>query len=212
MKPTLLLALSLMWVGTALSEEQSPGPALVDTVRIYARMKKMYPPGLAERGVQGKVTLRVDLSAEGKFTNPAIHETSRSEELDGAALALVPRLKFTPPKSTDKTTPGTVLVAIDFRKDELETLRTKTCADFNQDAVYFKEKFPEKPLTEMPVFELTGGVIMFAVKPQQQLSVVKNTKQIKERVSAECSRSPDSKFLELALKTAEGWPGISGGK
>ena len=209
MKLQLGVVLSLAWAGTAVAEDQSPAPALVDTVPIHPGTKA-YPQELAGRGVQGTVTLRVDLSPEGRFTHPAIHESSRSEELDAAALDLVPRLKYTP--SADNAASGTVLLAMEFHKDELTTLGTKTCADFNQDAAYFKEKFPERPLIDMPVFKVTGAMLAFSVKPEKRVDVFMNIKPIKARLIAECSQNPDSRFLELALKTAEAWKASPGGK
>jgi len=200
-----VLALLLVSVTAATAEEQGETPPLVDTIPITPG-SKAYPQELAARGVQGKVTLRAILSAEGKFSEAMIEESSRSEELDAAALDLVPRLKYTSKSEKQKPVPpGPVRVAIEFVKDGLETLRTKTCADFNLDAAYFKEKFPERPLTDMTVMKLMTGILTFTVKREQQLTVFKNIKPIKEQVIEQCAQSPDKKFLELALTTATDW-------
>jgi TonB family protein len=201
MKSALVAALGLLCFATTSSAQETPAPARLDTVTIVAGTK-LYPEGAAERGVQGKVTLSADLSASGSFANPAIHESSGSEELDGAALALAPRLKFTPLGSAGEPAPRRALVEIDFRKDTLASLKTKTCADFNLDAEYFKRTFSEKPLAAMPVFDLTAGVLALGVDSGQRLSLARNLAGIKERVIAECSQAPDSKFLELASKAA----------
>lgn len=176
---------------------QLADPEPVDSVMIDAG-SRLYPPGAAERGVQGTVTIRADLSADGVFSNPTIHESSRSEVLDAGAIALVPRLKYTPTDAAGAI-PRAVLVPIDFRKDSLASLKTKNCADFNTDAAYFKETFPEQSLGDMPVFDLVVGMLVFAVEPERRLALAQNLPAFKEQVVATCNQSPDSPFLETAL-------------
>ena len=98
--------------------------------------------------------------------------------------------------------PAALLVPIDFRKDSSANLADKSCADFNVDAAYFKEAFPEQPLTDMPVFDLVAGVLVFSVDANGRLALAKNLERIKEGVIAACGETPDSNFLEHALRAA----------
>lgn len=202
MKAKLLVGLSAALPVALLGADAASEAEEVDAVRIFAGTS-LYPQGLAERGVQGTVTIRADLSPEGAFSNPTIQESSRSAELDSAALALVPRLTYRLSKSAEGPMPSSVIVPVTFTKDSLERLTKKTCADFNVDADYFKGAFPEKPLTDMPVFDITAGTILFTVKAEQRTALARNLKQIKERIVAGCAESPDERFMDVALSVTK---------
>jgi TonB family protein len=193
--------LVLAYVIAAPGVAQPAGPEVVDAVPIRAG-SRIYPEGAAERGVQGTVTIHVQLSPEGVFSNPVLHESSRSEELDAAAMALAPRLKYTPP-DVGAALPTELLVPIEFRKDSLETLGAKTCTEFNVDAAYFAETFPELPLTDMAVFDLVMGVLAFRVEAKQREELARILPQIRQDMIAACRDAPASRFVEHALKAIE---------
>jgi len=193
--------LVLAAVGTLSATAQTTSPEVVDAVPIEAR-SRLYPEGAAERGVQGTATIRAELSPEGVFSNPVLHESSRSDLLDAAAIALVPRLKYTPTE-VGAARPTSLLVPIEFRKDSLETLGAKTCADFNVDAAYFQETFPEQTLNDMPVFDLVMGILAFRVEANRRLALAQRLGQLKQDMVAACREAPDSGFLEHALQAIE---------
>ena len=180
---------------------QPAGPEVVDAVPIRAD-SRIYPEGAAARGVQGTVTIHVELSPEGVFSNPILHESSRSDELDAAAMALAPRLKYTPPDA-GAALPPELLVPIEFRKDTLDTLGAKTCTDYNVDAAYFAETFPELPLSDMPVFDLVIGVLAFRVEARRREDLAKVLPQIRQDMIEACRDAPASRFVEHALKAIE---------
>lgn len=180
---------------------QNQSPEVVDAVLIGPD-SRLYPAGAAERGVQGTVTIRADLSPDGAFLNPTVQESSRSEVLDAAALALVPRLKYTQTAEGGQP-PSALVVPIDFRKDSLTTLMTKTCADFNLDATYFKSAFPDLPLADMPVFDLMTGILALSVDADRRLTLAPNLQQIKEHVIATCREAPSSRFMDAAVQAAK---------
>jgi TonB family protein len=180
---------------------QNQTPEVVDSVPIVAG-SPLYPEGAAARGVQGTVTIRAELSPEGAFLSPTIHESSRSEVLDAAALALVPRLKYTL-TAEGAQQPGALLVPIDFRKDSSTSVMAKTCADFNLDAMYFKETFPELPLADMPVFDLITGMLALSVDADRRFTLAPNLQQIKDQIAATCNEAPSSRFIDAAVQAAK---------
>jgi TonB family protein len=182
-------------------DAQNPNTEVVDSVPIVGG-SPLYPAGAAARGVQGTVTIRAELSADGAFVNPTIQDSSRSEALDAAALALVPRLKYTL-TAEGAERPAALVVPIDFRKDSSTSLMAKTCADFNVDATYFKDTFPELPLADMPVFDLMTGILALTVEADRRLTLAPNLQQIKDQVAATCREAPSSLFMDAAMQAAK---------
>lgn len=76
--------------------------------------KPVYPPLAVNRGWEGKVLLRVSVSAEGTPLSVSIHQSSGHELLDDAAVEAVEKWKFIPAKKGDKAVPCIVIVPINF--------------------------------------------------------------------------------------------------
>lgn len=76
--------------------------------------KPKYPRIARKRNWQGKVLLRVQVSAEGASENITVHRSSGYETLDAAAVEAVEKWKFIPAKRGDKPVPSSVIVPIQF--------------------------------------------------------------------------------------------------
>ena len=76
--------------------------------------KPVYPALAVNRGWEGKVLLRVSVSAEGNPLSVAIHQSSDHDSLDDAAVEAVEKWKFIPAKKGDKAVPCVVIVPINF--------------------------------------------------------------------------------------------------
>ncbi len=76
--------------------------------------KPVYPQLAMSRGWEGKVLLRVSVSAEGNPLSVAIHQSSDHDSLDDAAVEAVEKWKFIPAKKGDKAVPCIVIVPINF--------------------------------------------------------------------------------------------------
>lgn len=76
-----------------------------------------YPPLARRLGEEGKVVLRVQVSAEGNATQVEIRSSSGFPRLDQSALDTVRRWRFVPARQGDKPLPSTVLVPIVFKLD-----------------------------------------------------------------------------------------------
>ena len=73
-----------------------------------------YPRRALRRGVEGVVLVRVDVGPDGVPTSVGISQSSRSRELDRAAIEAVERWRFRPAMADGRPTVGTVVVPIDF--------------------------------------------------------------------------------------------------
>ena len=74
-----------------------------------------YPPASRRLGEQGRVVLRVRVSADGQPEQVDVRTSSGSPRLDTVALDTVRRWKFVPAKQGDRPIAAWVLVPISFR-------------------------------------------------------------------------------------------------
>jgi protein TonB len=77
-----------------------------------------YPPLSRRLGEEGKVLLRVRVSADGQPAAVDLEKSSNFERLDEAARQVVARWRFVPAKRGDEAVEATVIVPIVFRLDD----------------------------------------------------------------------------------------------
>ena len=100
------------------TENKAPVPETYTEANFKANYgtnpKPTYPPLAVSRGWEGKVLLRVNVSADGLSLSVAVHQSSGHDSLDDAAIEAVEKWKFIPAKKGDKAVPCTVIVPINF--------------------------------------------------------------------------------------------------
>jgi protein TonB len=74
-----------------------------------------YPEGARERGVEGRVVLRVRVGADGRALGVTVSRSSGADELDRAAAEAVRRWRFEPARQGGLAVAGSVTVPIRFR-------------------------------------------------------------------------------------------------
>lgn len=74
-----------------------------------------YPRRALRSGVEGTVLVRVDVGPDGVPTSVGISRSSRSRDLDRAAIDAVERWRFQPAMVDGRPTVGTVVVPIEFQ-------------------------------------------------------------------------------------------------
>lgn len=75
----------------------------------------VYPKNLRERGIEGKVILKVLLDKEGKVQEIQIFESSGYETFDHVAIESVWQWRFKPAKKEDQSRESWVLIPINFQ-------------------------------------------------------------------------------------------------
>jgi protein TonB len=100
------------------TENKAPVPETYTEANFKANYgtnpKPTYPPLAVSRGWEGKVLLRVNVSAEGLSESVVVHQSSGHDSLDDAAIEAVEKWKFIPAKKGDKAVSCTVIVPINF--------------------------------------------------------------------------------------------------
>lgn len=96
----------------------APTPVAVVAARFDAdylhNPKPMYPPLSRRNGEEGKVLLKVRVSAQGAALDVAISKSSGFPRLDAAASDAVARWRFVPARRGDEPVESSVIVPITF--------------------------------------------------------------------------------------------------
>ncbi len=153
----------------------------------------------AERaaGVQGDVTVRGMVQLDGSIADVAIAESSQSAVLDEASVTAVRQWTFLP---VEVAVP--YQVQIEFRKDDLNTLATKTCSDLNVDAAYFRQAFPESVVSDMPLKDVLVGLMMVMGQRGMTLENIRRSTTAFDRTVEWCATRSDELVLERYLRFA----------
>lgn len=158
-----------------------------------------YPADVAAAGVQGTALIRVRVTEEGKFVEPAVEKSSKSSQLDDLAMALAMELGKTMKLKAEagSSFPQSILIPVAFERDTVITLPDKTCAEFNADLAYVRSLAPAVGAGEVRAYKLATGMMMFmpGVSQQQLLAVASNLKTLPPLVEKACATSPDAMFL-----------------
>jgi TonB family protein len=201
----LLTSLALVTPALAATDEPAAStPSAAATPPVKVREVSLrptdegYPPELAAKGVQGTVELLLKLAADGSPRDIVVQASSRSADLDQAAIAVAKGLTF---KTKDPANPVTqVVVPIEFLRDSLTTLPTKTCAEFNVDLGYFKATFPELETRMMPVVNMTvGSYVTYGIVglPQDKaLAYMKRVEAAAKGIVEACAKEPEASYTK----------------
>jgi len=158
---------------------------------------KQYPAELAAAGVQGEVLVVVPLTDDGKSDGASLGATSRSEQLDKIAVDFIKSARFQVKEAPAKGWKA-IVVPVEFYKDSVTTLKSKTCADFNIDSDYQLTKFPERKPAEMRIFDMLTGILYFGAggKPAQAAEVAKRAAAARQPTIDGCKANPENSLLQ----------------
>lgn len=179
---------------------EAPGSQMMAGDTMIYPDNPAYPAGLAARGAQGRVLVRVTVDANGGPTSVLVRESSRSRALDAAAVAVVRTFRHAPARPG--MGPSEVLVPIRFRKDTVQTLRSKTCADLNVDKAWFTATFPEKKVFELDAVSMAMDTLVFTLPGPQQAAYTGNSVAVAAAAIAACARRPGDKFFTVMQQEA----------
>jgi TonB family protein len=164
----------------------------------------VYPVELAAQGVQGTADVFVRIAPDGTPAEVRLHASSRSSALDELALAFVRGLRFAAKSGGSGVALPDVIVPVEFMRDTVEGLATKTCAEFNADTAYFKATFPETEPSRMPVVRMTTGMLLLAGMPRQSGdALVAQAKQLNAAaagIAAACEAAPTALYAQVFVE------------
>jgi TonB family protein len=177
---------------------QSNAPIRVRPIT-YLATEPEYPLALSSRGVQGKAEVTISVGADGSPSSLLVTATSRSKELDDAAIKAVSALKFNKRPGDTRDLPP-IIVPVEFKRDSLLTLAKKTCLEFNVDAEYFRATFPELDPSKMEVIAATMGALVLASSPQDPGGIVSTSKRASaasKQIATACLEDPKALYLQV---------------
>lgn len=196
----------------AFSHLSSPAWASEDTSAprlVNGSFSLQYPEDAKAKGVQGVVTLAVDVRADGTVAKVDLVESSRSEQLDGAARAAFGTARFEPAKDeSGAPIDASIKLPVAFYKDSVRTVLKKPCADLNADVAYYRATFPDNEIRQMRVASLTLSMLVLSNGSREfSLAAAKNFAQIFDATVAGCEAAPQENYedsLARAIKTVLG--------
>lgn len=187
---TVLLALITLQDAPAMPVEG--GPPLVE---IPGPIERRAPEAEA-LGHTGDVTVEVVVQPDGSKGPVTVVETSRSDLLDAEAARLVAEAGFRAPAEATR-----YRVTVGFQGAD-EAL---TCAAMARQVRWFQQTWPERPLKEMALFNMSSGILLVAGVPAvPNRDTARAAVNQRQRLEAEfpaladqCEREPDRPWYPM---------------
>ena len=168
------------------------GPPLVE---IPGPIERRAPEAEA-LGHTGDVTVEVVVQPDGSKGPVTVVETSRSDLLDAEAARLVAEAGFRAPAEATR-----YRVTVGFQGAD-EAL---TCAAMARQVRWFQQTWPERPLKEMALFNMSSGILLVAGVPAvPNRDTARAAVNQRQRLEAEfpaladqCEREPDRPWYPM---------------
>lgn len=193
----LLLLLTLMTLQDAPSIPADPAVTGVapPVVEIPGPIERRAPEAEA-LGHTGDVTVEVVVQPDGSKGPVTVVESSRSELLDAEAARLVAEAGFRAPAEATR-----YRVTVGFQGAD-EAL---TCAAMARQVRWFQQTWPERPLKEMALFNMSSGILLVAGAPAApNRDTARAAVNQRQRLEAEfpaladrCEREPDRAWYPM---------------
>ena len=178
--------------------------ALQDTAPVVADPPLVEIPGPIERrapeaeafGHTGDVTVEVVVQPDGSKGPVTVVESSRSDLLDAEAARLVAEAGFRAPAEATR-----YRVTVGFQGAD-EAL---TCAAMARQVRWFQQTWPERPLKDMALFNMSSGILLVAGVPAApNRDTARAAVTQRQRLEAEfpaladqCEREPDRPWYPM---------------
>lgn len=198
-----LFALSLAAIALASGAQ----PVIKKNIRLLEQPAPNYPEAAKAAGHQGTVKLRLSVGADGVVEEAQVVESSRSPELDAAAIEQVKAWKLSPAiDADDKPVAIKVVVPVQYAKDSVVGLPSKTCADLTADVRWFRSAYPDAPLSEMRLYDLSLGVLAAgAGSVSNILETSKKFRKAFEKTVDRCADQPDETYWANIKSKMSSW-------
>jgi TonB family protein len=193
----LLLLLALVTPQDAVSAPADPAvtATALPLVEIPGPIERRAPEAEA-LGHTGDVTLEVVVRPDGSKGPVVVVESSRSDLLDAEATRLVSEAGFRAPA---EATRYRVTVGFQGADDAL------TCAAMARQVRWFQQTWPERPLKEMALYNMSSGILLVAGVPASpNRETARAAVNQRQRLEAEfpaladqCEREPERAWYPM---------------
>lgn len=159
-----------------------------------------YPAEVAASGAQGSAELTARITADGGLIEPKIERSTGSPQLDELAISLVKAIKLK--TKGGAAFPESVIVPVEFEKDTILTVPTKTCKDFSVDLAYARGLNASAGAQQVRAYRLATGMMMLlpGLPQERQLVVARNLKTLPPLIERDCAAAPEAMFMETLSK------------
>lgn len=180
----------------ALLAGQDPGPSVVAPLVELRQTLESHSAEGAAAGHTGSVVLEITVQPDGSKGPAAVVESSRSDILDAEGVRLIETAGFRAPAQTTRYRAKVEFSAAD---DAL------TCAGMARQVRWFQQAWPERPLKEAEIFNISRGLLLLAGMPDTpNREVARAQGRQWDRFEAEfpqiveaCEREPDRPYFPM---------------
>lgn len=192
---------------SSLAAASGAAPVMKQNVRLLSQPPESYPEAAKAAGHQGVVKLRLSINTEGRVDDAQLIESSKSSILDAAAMERVKAWKLSPAiDSDDKPMAVKVVAPIQYVKDSIVDLADKACSDLNVDVSWFRSVYPDKPVSDMHIYNLSLGLLAVgAGSGPKILETSRKFSKAFDKTVERCAEKPDEKYWENIKSGMSAW-------
>lgn len=192
----LLALLALMALQVGPSDRATPAPVTDPPVVEIPRPIERRAPAAETLGHTGEAMVEVLVRPDGSKGPVTVVQSSRSDLLDAEAARLVAEAGFRAPAGATR-----YRVTVGFQGAD-EAL---TCAAMARQVRWFQQTWPERPLKEMALFNMSSGILLVAGVPAApNRDTARAAVNQRQRLEAEfpaladqCEREPDRPWYPM---------------
>lgn len=108
--------------------------------------------------------------------------------------------------SEDKPVAIKVVAPIKYVKDSILDLANKACSDLNVDVSWFRSVHPDKPVSDMNIYNLSLGLLaMAAGSAPKILETSRKFSKAFDKTVERCAQKPDEKYWENIKSGMSAW-------
>lgn len=160
-----------------------------------------YPAAAQQAGHQGTVYVQMTIQEDGSTSAISLAQSSRSEELDKAALSAVATWKFSPATDAEgKLRSVTARVPLQFDMSSSAEFTQKLCKQFTVETKWFQQAFPEKKLSDTLLYKRTLGFLVIA--STDMIGLAKRYDDVYGKALSECEANPEKQFWAVLSSNA----------
>lgn len=189
----LLAPLVLILTATQVSASPRPLPEVIESV------SPSYPPGAEDAGHWGTVRVALAISKEGLVTNCAVTASSRSDELDQAALLAARQWRFKP-VTDDSGSPveARVIIPFVFKRPDRFLHQDKSCQALVVEMDWLKTAYPKIGLNNRYILksEFRGLIKTYLDSEEEEKIYPKLLEKLDQGVEL-CRKTPEAKARDI---------------
>lgn len=192
----------LLWISPAKSQDRASTPAGQVRVlpKILSEPDLSVPAAALQAGHHGTVILKGEIGVDGHLLNLVVQQSSRSEILDGAALAEASTWSFSPAVGSDGN-PISYAATLPITYDSAAggRLSSYSCVQLVRDSDWSDATFGQEFHTKRKAYLMLSGMVAAALIPEGKLDALPPFEERWRAAIGTCRKKPKMRVMEVIL-------------